>query len=106
MTTVAPARRDAAERWLALPLVAFALACFVAPLAVLVAVSLHADNELRVWSLAQYARLLGETFTLGILVDTLWLGVKSTLVCLVFAYPLAWIAVRASPRMRSLLLFL
>jgi len=102
----APAQRDAAERWLVLPLVAFALACFVAPLAVLVAVSLHADNELHVWSLAQYARLLGETFTLRILGDTMWLGVESTIVCLIFAYPLAWIAVRASARMRSVLLFL
>ena len=106
MATGAPARRDAADRWLALPLVAFALACFVAPLAVLVAVSLHADNELRVWSLAQYARLLGETFTLRILGETLWLGAKSTLVCLLFAYPLAWIAVRAPARTRSVLLFL
>ncbi len=102
----ATAPRGASSAWLALPLAAFALACFVAPLAVLVAVSLHADNELKVWSLAQYARVLGESFTLGILGETMWLGVKSTLVCLVFAYPLAWFAVRAGGRVRSLLLFL
>jgi len=91
---------------LALPLAAFVLACFVAPLAVLVAVSLHADNELKVWSLAQYARLLGETYSLRLLGETLWLGIESTLVCLVFGYPLAWFAVRAGARVRSTLLFL
>ncbi len=102
----APAVRDAVPWRLVLPLAAFALACFVAPLAVLVAVSLHADSELKVWSLAQYGRMLGDAFTLRILGETLWLGVKSTLVCLVFGYPLAWFAVRAGPRVRSLLLFL
>ena len=106
MAQVASLPHDAALRRLALPLAAFAIVCFVAPLAVLVAVSLHADNELKVWSLAQYGRLFSDAFTLRILLDTLWLGVKSTLVCLLFAYPLAWLIGRASPRMRSLMLFL
>ena len=60
-------------------------------------------RTLRDWSLAQYAKFLGDGFNLRILGETLWLGAKATLVCLLFGYPLAWLASRASPRVQSLL---
>lgn len=104
MTTAGPAVRAQSEWKLALPLAAFMVAFFVAPLLVLAVVSLHTDAG--AWSSAQYGRFLGETFNLGILRDTLWLGARATLVCLVFGYPLAWLAARASPRWRSILVFL
>src|SRR5919204_3678343 len=80
---VAPARR-AAEWKLALPLAVLMAAFFVAPLAVLVAMSLHADGDARALTLAQYVKFLGETFNLRILGDTMWLGAKATLVSLLF----------------------
>ena len=99
--------RGAASEWkLALPLALFMLAFFVAPLLVLIGTSLHGDGAGMGWSLAQYGKFLGDTFNLRVLVETLWLGVKATLVCLFFGYPLAWLTARASPRVQSLLLFL
>lgn len=95
-----------AEWKLALPLTVFMMAFFAAPLAVLIAMSVHADNEMKIWSLAQYAKFLGEMFNVRILGETLWLGVKATLVCLLFGYPLAWFAARSGPKVRSALLFL
>jgi putative spermidine/putrescine transport system permease protein len=96
-----------AEWRLALPLAAFMLVFFVAPLVVLVGMSLHGTGGLGApWSVGQYTKFLGDTFNLKILWETLWLGVKATLVCLFFGYPLAWFASRASPRARALLMFL
>ena len=82
------------------------LAFFVAPLVVLIAMSLQPDSGGHAWSLAQYAKFLGETFNLRMLGETLWLGTKATLVCLFFGYPLAWLTARATPRLQSALLFL
>jgi putative spermidine/putrescine transport system permease protein len=103
----APASKRNASEWkLALPLAVFMLLFFVAPLAVLVSMSLHKDNQLTVWTLGQYGKFLGDPFDLRILWETLVLGVKATLLCLLFGYPLAWFASRAGPKMRALLLFL
>jgi putative spermidine/putrescine transport system permease protein len=95
------------DEWaLALPLAAFFVVCFVAPLVVLVALSLRAEQELSALSFAQYAKFFGDTFNLSILWATVWLAVKATLVCLVFGYPIAWIASRAPPRWQGVLVFL
>ncbi len=107
MTAAAQVRQNkASSEWkLALPLAAFMIAFFVAPLCVLIAMSLHADGG-GSWSLTQYGKFLGDSFNLRVLAETIWLGVKATLVCLFFGYPLAWLAARASPRVRSILLFM
>jgi putative spermidine/putrescine transport system permease protein len=106
MSVAAPVAGKAASEWkLALPLAVFMVAFFVAPLIVLIAMSLHGDGDRSAWSLAQYMKFLGDAFNVRILGETLWLGVKATLVCLLFGYPLAWLASRASPRVRSMLLF-
>jgi len=91
---------------LALPLGLFFVLFFAAPLIVLVLVSLSDGLALDHFTLAQYAKFLGDSFSLSILFDTLVLGVKATLVCLIFGLPLAWVCVHAAPRLRSLLLFL
>lgn len=108
MAAAVQVRQDkASSEWkLALPLAAFMIAFFVAPLCVLIAMSLHADGDRTSWSLMQYSKFLGDSFNLRVLAETIWLGVKATLVCLFFGYPLAWFAARASPKVRSLLLFL
>ena len=95
------------DEWpLALPLAALFVVCFVAPFVVLVAMSLHADAQMKTWSIAQYVKFFGDTFNLSILGGTVWLAVKATLVCLLFGYPIAWVASRAPPRWQSVLVFL
>src|SRR6476620_4964497 len=95
------------DEWpLALPLAALFVVCFVAPFAVLIGLSLHAEPEMRTFSFAQYAKFFGDTFNLSILWATVALAVKATLVCLVFGYPVAWVCARASARWQSVLVFL
>jgi putative spermidine/putrescine transport system permease protein len=94
------------EWQLALPLALFLIAFFVAPLIGLAVVSLYCEPNFQTLGLVQYRRLFGDSFNLGIVADTLWLGAKATLLCLVFGYPLAWVCARAGPRLRSLLLFI
>ena len=97
---------SASEWRLLLPLGAFFVLFFAAPLIVLLLVSLSDGLALDRFTLAQYAKFLGDAFSLSILFDTLALGVKATLVCLIFGLPLAWVCVHAPARLRSLLLFL
>jgi putative spermidine/putrescine transport system permease protein len=73
---------------------------------VLLLLSLHQDVAMTAWTLANYATFFTDRFNYSILLDTLLLGVKATLLCLVFGYPVAWLCARASPRWRSVLLFL
>ena len=60
---------------------------------------------MRTWTFANYVKFFTDSFNYSILSATLLLGVKATLVCLFFGYPLAWLASRVSPRVRSMLLF-
>jgi putative spermidine/putrescine transport system permease protein len=91
---------------LILPLGALFFACFVAPLLVLLALSLHSDVAMKTWTIGNYAKFFTDPFNYSILIDTLLLGVKATLVCLIFGYPIAWLCARASARWQSVLLFL
>src|ERR1700722_15546752 len=91
---------------LILPLAALFVACFVAPLLVLLALSLHGDVAMKTWTIGNYAKFFTDPFNYSILIDTLLLGVKATLVCLIFGYPIAWLCARASARWQSVLLFL
>jgi len=93
------------ESALVLPLLAFFVAAFLAPLCVLIGVSLFAEPEMKTLSAAQYMKFLGDAFNLSILWGTLWLGVKATLLCLLFGYPFAWIAARAPAPWQSALVF-
>src|SRR5438552_13987097 len=81
---------------LLLPLAALFVAFFVAPLIVLVALSVSVDTAGTSLIAANYLKFFTDRFNYSILWDTLLLGVKATLVCLVFGYPIAWICARAS----------
>jgi putative spermidine/putrescine transport system permease protein len=81
----------------ALPLALLFLVFFVAPLLLLVFVSLHDDAAMTRLGLGQYARFLFDPFSLGVLGHTMFLGLEVTLICLLLGYPLAWLFVR-SPR--------
>jgi putative spermidine/putrescine transport system permease protein len=95
-----------AESRLVLPLAALFVAFFVAPLMVLIALSLHGEIAMKTWTLANYAKFFGDPFNYSILWETLLLGVKATCVCLAFGYPIAWICTRTSPRVQSVIVFL
>ena len=91
---------------LALPLAAMFAVCFVAPFVVLLGLSLHADPEMRTWSISQYTKFFGDTFNLSILWSTVWLAIKATVVCLLFGFPIAWVCSRAPSRWQAVLVFL
>ena len=94
----------AAPAWrLALPLGGFFALFFVAPLALLLAVSVQADRQMTgALGLSQYAAFFGDTLNLSTLGATLLVGAKATLLCLVAGYPLAYFAVHAPARLRPL----
>src|SRR5712691_9662553 len=89
---------------LVLPLAALFAAFFVAPLCVLVAMSLSTDAEMHGPTVANYAKFFTDAFNYSILWSTIVLGVKATLLCLLFGYPIAWIASRARARWQAVLL--
>jgi len=97
---------NVAESRLVLPLAALFVAFFVAPLIVLLLLSLATDTGMSAFTPAHYVKFFTDRFNYSILLDTLLLGVKATLVCLVFGYPIAWICARASARWQSVLVFL
>ena len=94
------------ESQLALPLAALFVAFFVAPLAVLGALSLSAEPGLASFTFRHYVRFFTDRFHTSILLDTLWLGVLATGTCFVFGFPIAWICARSSARWQSVLVFL
>ena len=96
----------AGESSLALPLAAVFVAFFVAPLCVLILMSLHGEAAMRTWTAANYVKFFTDSFNYSILWQTLLLGVKATLVCLVFGYPIAWVCARSGARLQSIIVFL
>ena len=99
-------RRNWNEGQLTLPLAFFFLLFFIAPLGIMVLISFFADTESRELSLAQYAKFLFDPFNLGVLTDTIWLGLKATIVCLVLGYPIAWVYTQVSRRWQALIMAL
>jgi putative spermidine/putrescine transport system permease protein len=75
---------QASDSKLVLPLAALFVAFFVAPLIVLLALSLHGEAAMRSWTFANYVTFFGDAYHTSILWQTLLLGVKATLVCLLF----------------------
>jgi putative spermidine/putrescine transport system permease protein len=102
LSAAAAIRRELAP---AVPLAAFFLLFFAAPLALLAGISFFEDAELQRVGLAQYAKFFGDAFNWGVLGETLLLGLEVTVVCIVLAYPLGLYYLEASERMRTLLIF-
>jgi spermidine/putrescine transport system permease protein len=97
--------------WLLLsPGLFWLLLFFAAPLLVIVLYSFltpgPTGNVIWQFSLGNYARLFTESLYLNAYWRSLWMGLVTTLICLVVGYPLALFIVRASPRWRGILLFL
>lgn len=94
MRTAAAPEHTTYDLRLALPLALFFMVFFLAPLAILVFVSLHTDETMRTMGLTQYARFLLDPFSLRVLGHTMWIGVEVTALCLLLGLPLAWLYVR------------
>ncbi len=88
----------------ATPLAAFFVLFFVAPLLLLCVVSFYTSPELKGFGLDQYIKVATDGFTLPVLFDTLWLGVQTTLLCLVLGYALAWCYVRSPGSVQRVLM--
>jgi putative spermidine/putrescine transport system permease protein len=91
---------------LVLPLGALFTAFFIAPLCVLLSLSLSPDAGMRTLTVGHYIKFFTDSFNYSILWSTIVLGVKATVLCLVFGYPIAWICTRTGPRWQTVLLFL
>lgn len=97
----------AAVDWrLAAPLGTVYAALFAAPLVLLLAISLRADQDLTVWGLDNWAKFWGDAFYRGVVWDTLKLGVFAVLATTVLAWPLTLLFRAAGPRTQALLLFI
>ncbi len=91
---------------LALPLAIFYGLFFLAPLAILLYVSLHADPAMTRYGLTQYAKFLADPFSLQVLGHTLWIGIEVTALCLLLGLPLAWTYVRAPGWLQAILMLI
>jgi len=94
-----------AEAWqLVLPLTLFFVVFVFAPLGLLGLVSAYNEPELRTMGLAQYAKFFGDAFNVNILVQTLSLALKTTLLAIAIGYPLAYLYTLAPRRLQRVLL--
>lgn len=95
------------ENRLTLPLAALYAVAFVAPLVVLLALSLQAGTDARGgYTLAHYRDFFGDGLNLRILANTLLLGAKITVLCLLFGFPVAWTCARSRAPWQGAMLFL
>lgn len=94
------------EGQLTLPLVFFSLLFFIAPLGIMVVISFYASLESKELGLDQYAKFLFDPFNLRVLENTIWLGLKATIVCLVLGYPIAYVYTQVSRRWQTFIMAL
>jgi spermidine/putrescine transport system permease protein len=95
---------------LAVPTLIWLALFFIAPLFIVLAVSVLTRGSRGAITLPltldHYERILSSPF-IGVYVDTLWISLLTMIICLLLGYPLAFfISTRRSPRMASFALFL
>lgn len=94
------------RRWVAIllliPILSVLLAFFVFPVSILARFSFYiarpGGEMIPAWVLQNYIRFLFDWFHLGVLWNTIVLGLWVTAVCLVFGYPLAYSLARTQSR--------
>jgi putative spermidine/putrescine transport system permease protein len=94
------------EWQLVLPLILFFLAFILVPLGVLALISVYGDPEMKTMGLGQYTGFFSDGFKINILVQTLWLALRTTLLAIVIGYPLAYVYTWAAPWLQRVLLLL
>ena len=91
---------------LAVPLGLFFIVFVFLPLVLLVWVSFYADSGMTQHGIKQYQRFWSDDFNRGVLMNTLWLGVKVTVVTLLLGLPLAYVYTLVTPRWQGILMLL
>ena len=92
-------RKDTVLAW---PMIGFMVLFFLAPLLLLLGISLRgADGS---WGVGNFAAFLADPFERDVLVRTLLLGLKVTGLVSLLALPLVMLYWHAGPRLRSLIL--
>jgi len=95
--------------WFVLPALVLLTAVFFIPMAYLAGFSFRPHvgpgSVGGGLTLANYVRFLSDPFYLGILVDTLLIAAIVVSICLVLAYPVAYVLARTRSRYRGLLVF-
>ncbi|MEZ2299899.1 ABC transporter permease [Variovorax sp. RCC_210] len=95
---------------LASPLLLVLLLAFVAPVLLMVPLSLHpyepGTGISAGWTLANYTSIVTDEYYREVVVRTLVLGFGVTAICLLLGYPLAYYIANAGPRMRLTLTML
>ncbi len=109
-TPGAPVRRFPWVVFLILPILIFLAIFFLIPYANMVYMSFLVKPAegayIRVFTLGNYARALGDPFYWKVLKNTFWYSVLTTAITLVLGYPLAYHVARAPRRWRGWLLIL
>ena len=111
--TLRPARRDDAARWrvllrrhalllLLLPGVLVLAIVYVIPLSQIFLISLRDPA----WSITHYLRIFNDPTSLIVLGRTIRLAVEVTVLCLLLGYPVAYLMLRSSERVRRILVLL
>lgn len=96
--------------WFSLPPMVLLAVVFFIPIAHLASFSLRpyagAGQVGDGLTLANYVRFISDTFYLAVLFDTLLIGVIVVSICMLLAYPVAYVLARTRSRFRGLLVFM
>lgn len=102
--------RARAWSWFILPIVVFLTLFFLLPVINLAELSLRLHTGPGsvgdTFTLANYGRFLSDPFYLGVLFDTMLIGLVVVSICLVLAYPVAYVLARTKSRFRGALIFI
>ena len=94
------------RKWLALPGIAVILIFAVAPLFIMLYYSFQSDRPPSAFTLEHYARFFDRRFYLTLTWETIKNSLYVTLVCLIVAYPLAYIMAKKLKGLRNIILIL
>lgn len=98
------------RHWLILPVVGYLVVLLIVPYVNMVRMSFlfkpPGAPYTNVFTLANYGKVLGDSFYWAILRNTFWYAILTTGLTLVLGYPLAYVIARAPNRRRPLLLIL
>ena len=101
-----PAAARRLNRWgwplLVAPALLLLLGVYAVPVGRLLLLSFGAVG----WSLGRYAQVFGDRFVLAALGRTIRIAMDVTLICLLLGYPIAYLMLKSSPRVRGLIMTL
>ena len=93
------------DRWLLAPLVAFFALFVLAPLALVLGVSLFTDASMTATGATQYVKFLGDPFNRQILFETLAQALGAVVLSMAFGFPIAYLYTMLTRGWQRILLF-